>query len=482
MRRLSHLLLSLLVALGLLAACTASDDGDTTDTGGEEAGGSDDTTDDGADASDPEDPEEPEEPDEPVVTEFALDELAPTTIEDLETYWSEVLPEVYDIEYETLSGGFHAYDEDNDAPSCGGMDTDYSIWRFNAFYCQPDDFIAWDEGELWPTLYDDFGPYAVAMVMAHEFGHAIQERIGIFDERTILKELQADCFAGAWSSWLYDGGSENIAMDDAAFGQALGGLILIRDAPGTVSTDESASPHGSAFDRISAFQDGFEEGAARCAEYAAELPPPLDLVFTSDEEIELGGNLELDMLIDLTTADLNDYFSGLVDGFEPLEDVILFEPGSRDVPECDGDLADEEDQVDVVILCFDEQAVAGDTDYVESVHQTIGDAAVAALLAREWAIAALVAADALPDEPIDRLLTASCLTGAWTRDIYERDPAEVDEDQIASLSPGDLDEIILVYVSFVEGAADEGAGLVPFELTSALRTGFFEGPEACLGG
>ena len=42
-------------------------------------------------------------------------------------------------------------------------------------------------------------------------------------------------------------------------------MLLLRDAPGQSAADPSA--HGSAFDRIGAFQDGFESGAEQCATY-----------------------------------------------------------------------------------------------------------------------------------------------------------------------------------------------------------------------
>ncbi len=69
----------------------------------------------------------------------------------------------------------------------------------NAFYCSTKDVVAWDAEELLPTLRKKYGDFVIPVVMAHEWGHAVQARSN-FTARTVTKELQADCFAGAWSN------------------------------------------------------------------------------------------------------------------------------------------------------------------------------------------------------------------------------------------------------------------------------------------
>ena len=46
----------------------------------------------------------------------------------------------------------------------------------NAFYCPRADLIAWDNVNLVPGLYEEFGGFTLGIVFAHEFGHAIQTR------------------------------------------------------------------------------------------------------------------------------------------------------------------------------------------------------------------------------------------------------------------------------------------------------------------
>ena len=44
--------------------------------------------------------------------------------------------------------------------------------------------------------------------MAHEYGHAIQARLGLDDQPTVVLEQQADCFAGSWIADIQKGDSK----------------------------------------------------------------------------------------------------------------------------------------------------------------------------------------------------------------------------------------------------------------------------------
>jgi hypothetical protein len=122
--------------------------------------------------------------------------------------------------------------------------------------------VAWDAEGLLADLLSRFGDFVIPVVVAHEWGHAVQGRSN-FAARTVTKELQADCFAGAWSKHAQD--DKVFDVSSADLGKALAGILELRDSPGTSNVDPSA--HGSGFGRVSAFQDGFDNGLTKCKDY-----------------------------------------------------------------------------------------------------------------------------------------------------------------------------------------------------------------------
>jgi len=154
----------------------------------------------------------------------------------------------------------------DDAPAPPCVDEPSEV-EGNAFYCPPADVMAWDRAALLPVLKERFGEAAVMLVLAHEMGHAVQRRAGLTLEKqqadpttypTILIEAQADCYAGAFVRWVVDDNATYLNVADDRLDPALEALITFRDPVGTEQTDEGA--HGDAFDRVSAFQDGFDDG------------------------------------------------------------------------------------------------------------------------------------------------------------------------------------------------------------------------------
>ena len=96
-------------------------------------------------------------------------------------------------------------------PGCGfpGNTSYQEVSDYGAFYCPDGDYMAYDDGELGVIyeLAERFSPSVVAVVMAHEFGHAVQFRTDALDRDvpTIYTEQQADCFSGAWARRVWDG-------------------------------------------------------------------------------------------------------------------------------------------------------------------------------------------------------------------------------------------------------------------------------------
>src|SRR3954468_911593 len=129
-------------------------------------------------------------------------------ISDIQDFWVTTFPKIYGGRYDPVpSSRIFAGHPGVKLPHCNGERLSYRDVAGNAFYCLHDNFVAYDDTHLFPELYAHFGPFAVALVLAHEFGHAVQDRAGVESDRSVVQELQADCFAGAWTDDVAENGS-----------------------------------------------------------------------------------------------------------------------------------------------------------------------------------------------------------------------------------------------------------------------------------
>ena len=406
-------------------------------------------------------------------------EVADRAVEAVDSYWRDTYPEVYGGPFEPLAG-FYPYGPNTPPPPCGTPPPDYEMIADNAFYCPGDDIIAWDEHRLMPALNEEFGAFTVAIVIAHEFGHAVQDRFSTFD-RTVDLELQADCFAGAWAAHVADGQAPGFDAGDVDLDKTVAGMIAIRDLPGTHPDDPSA--HGSGFDRVSAFQDGYENGAVKCEEYADEnedrrtAEMPFD--YESGEDIT-GGNLDLegdDGVYALVEADLNEFYEWLFDEvggptWTPIDELVVVDPSVDEVT-CGGDTYSGDELAYAAVYCEDENiAVIDGTDLAGDLYR-YGDFAVASELAQIWAVAAQSQLGSDGDEAD---LQADCLTGLWAASTFPG-VEEVTPGSGLQISAGDLDEGIQGFIAYGSVASDEARTV--FERTRALRAGVFQGIAGC---
>jgi predicted metalloprotease len=178
----------------------------------------------------------------------------------LEGYWSQALPESFDVPFSAPKAYTYYRPEEARGPRCGNEPAPAK----NAFYCPAGDFIAWDESGLVIPYYVQAGDFAAAFVLAHEFGHAMQARLPRQEQLTVLSELQADCFAGAWSRSVQEQG----LLEQGDLDEATLAVFSARDVPGTPFTDPRA--HGTGFERTRAFTDGYADGPRACYPAPAE--------------------------------------------------------------------------------------------------------------------------------------------------------------------------------------------------------------------
>ncbi|KRE30679.1 peptidase [Mycobacterium sp. Soil538] len=194
-----------------------------------------------------------------------IDNLAASAVSDIEQYWEIAYPETFDDGFTPVKALISW-----DANDFGGTFCDEDTYGLvNAAYCYPDRTIGWDRGELLPGLRRAHGDIGVAMVLAHEYGHAVSRAAGLSNDNTptLVAEQQADCFGGAYMRWVAEDDSQRFSLSTGdGLNNVLAGVISFRDPVlQEGDPDVGYDEHGSAFERISAFQFGFTDGPAACA-------------------------------------------------------------------------------------------------------------------------------------------------------------------------------------------------------------------------
>ncbi|MBY8857937.1 metallopeptidase [Nocardia sp. CA2R105] len=189
------------------------------------------------------------------------DKLALNAIDDIQSYWQSEYSKDF---HGTFAPVPKFYSWDAKQTQDGQFCQQTTLHLVNAAYCRLDNSIGWDRGVLLPTMTKAFGKMSVVMVLAHEYGHAVQTMAELATGRTpvIVKEQQADCFAGAFMRHVAEGAAKHFTINTAdGLNKVLAATVAIRDA----DTSDPDSVHGSAFERVTAVQIGFTDGPKGCA-------------------------------------------------------------------------------------------------------------------------------------------------------------------------------------------------------------------------
>ncbi|GAA1390503.1 KPN_02809 family neutral zinc metallopeptidase [Catellatospora chokoriensis] len=201
-------------------------------------------------------------------------------INSIQAYWREALPQTFGKQYQQTDTVFFSQAVNT---GCGAADS-----GVGPFYCPPDQLVYIDLSfydEL-ATRFGADGQFAQPYVLAHEYGHHLQNLLGTSadvqrqSERdpgaanalSVKLELQADCLAGVWAKHAIEtkdakGTPIFTSLTQQDIDQALEAAAAIGDdkiqerSGGPV--DESKFTHGTAKQRSDWFNTGYSSGDGR---------------------------------------------------------------------------------------------------------------------------------------------------------------------------------------------------------------------------
>ncbi len=409
-----------------------------------------------------------------------IDEIAGQSVADIEQFWEGAFPAAFPGRTFRPVDAVISWDaEDYDGVFCGS-----ETYRLvNAAFCPIDNTIGWDRGVLLPALRQVHGDMAITMVLAHEYGHSVQQqaRLNRRGTSTLVAEQQADCFSGAYMRWVAEDNSDRFTLSTGdGLNNLLAGMIVFRD-PLLTEDDfvysDDIDEHGSAFERISAFQFGFTDGAAACAAIDAkevtqrrgELPVALQQGETGEWPV--------------TEDSVRSFIGALNTKFKPSAPPELsFDtdpstcPDARPSPPASYCPATNTITVDLAGLA---EMGSSPTEFDPGAPFS-GDNSAYSVLVSRYMLALQHARGNLALDTAEAALRTACLTGVATTILAQRVTAP-DGNTIA-LTAGDLDEAVAGLLSNGLVASDVNGESVPagFSRIDAFRTGVLGDQARCL--
>ncbi|MCU1655724.1 MAG: putative metalloprotease [Pseudonocardiales bacterium] len=408
-----------------------------------------------------------------------LDTTVKNAMSDVLAFWKVNFPTVAGGKaLPPLKGGFYSIDGaqvvqsgkvSGPAAREGCVAEEASFIIDNAAYCRLDDSIVWDRNpnHLVGVLANKYGALMVALVFAHEFGHAVQQRLGTFDENVpvIDTESQADCAAGSFLADVVAGRAAHFRTTGAQLDEALNGYLQVRDTTPNSSADIS---HGNGFDRLSAIDDGLLHGSAFCYSTDYFNRKFTERPFVRDSDYQTGGNETLAQVLNPNDTTKDQTAGGLQPDLNRFWTAAAKSAGKtwQDVkiaqaphPKCGASAASEfgycpddntvyySDQfASEAYNSLTERRIDPNTKNVSLVDNQPADFALGTLFAVGWGMAVRHQLFSRPIDGKDALLAAACYTGAYSKDV---NLPQGDAQHPFILSPPDMDEATSAMLNLV---------------------------------
>jgi hypothetical protein len=317
----------------------------------------------------------------------------------------------------------------------------------------------------------------VAMVLAHEYGHSVQYQAELNrpDTPTLVAEQQADCFAEAYMRWVASGDSRRFTLSTGnGLNALLASVISFRDP--LLRGNRVASrggEHGSAFERVSAFQFGFTDGPGTCktidedeiTQRRGDLPVQLQRHDTGNWPVSQNS-------VQTVIAAMNILFQPATRPRLTFDAAVAAKcPNARPTPPASFCPATNTIAVDLVAL--KKLAAAG-----EGPAGLTGDNTAYSVLISRYMLA-MQNAQGLPMDTAEAGLRTACLTGVATSKLAQQ--VRTPDGNTVELAAGDLDEAVAGLLINGLAASDVNGQSAPagFARIDAVRTGVLGDQDHC---
>jgi hypothetical protein len=425
-----------------------------------------------------------------------MDRLAGYAIADVEQFWAGAYGKPLDGKFTPVNGIF-SWDERFKHGKFCDSDT-YEFW--NAEWCGEEpgsescptdgsacspamNTIGWDRGVLLPDVHAIGGDMGVAMVLAHEYGHAIQSSVmsGLIPAYTVktalAAEQQADCFAGVYMRWVVNDKSQRFTLNNGdGLTKVMLSIFLVRDP---LLTETLRAEHGSAFERVTAFQNGFDDGAAACAKITPDEVEQRRAKYPKDL-LEQGKTGEAP-ITEKTVSDLVEALTKVVSPAKP--PTVTFDnqpcPDAKPSPPASYCPSSNTISVDLDKLIVMGTRLSRGSPLGKRAPAPFGDYTAFSAVVSRYMLAVQNQKGGLSLDNTNAGLRTACLTGVATTKLAPG--VDVSDGFTVKLTGGDLDEAVAGVLSNGLVASNVKGDFAPsgFARNDAFRTGVLSDADTC---